>query len=109
MVEKSEKYLPRASHDEKHYHGAPDGSSIVEGSEGVTEYELATLRHVADRLPYTSWLVVICEFAERCVHKFYNLLHPHEPLQMELLRNDKHLQQLHSIQTSPWFNNWRCS
>ncbi|KAH0588239.1 putative peptide transporter ptr2 [Termitomyces sp. J132] len=65
MAEKSEKYSPRASHDEKHFHGAPDGSSIVEGSEGVTEYELATLRHVADRLPYTSWLVVICEFAER--------------------------------------------
>ncbi|RDB19891.1 Peptide transporter PTR2 [Hypsizygus marmoreus] len=52
--------------DEKHhFHGAPDGSSIVEGSEGVTEHELATLRHVADRLPYTSWLVVIVEFAER--------------------------------------------
>ncbi|KAG6859739.1 hypothetical protein C0995_004651, partial [Termitomyces sp. Mi166 len=66
MVEKSEKDFPRvASHDEKHYQGAPDGSSIIEGSEGVTEYELATLRHVADRLPYTSWLVVICEFAER--------------------------------------------
>lgn len=44
-----------------------DGSSIVEGSEGVTHHELATLRHVADRLPYTAWLVVVVELAERLV------------------------------------------
>jgi proton-dependent oligopeptide transporter, POT family len=42
-----------------------DGDSIIEGSEGVTEHELHTLRHVADRLPITAWLVVIVEFAER--------------------------------------------
>ncbi|GLB34350.1 putative POT family protein [Lyophyllum shimeji] len=55
-----------ASIDEKHhFQGEPDGSSIIAGSEGVTEHELATLRHVADRLPYTAWLVVIVEFAER--------------------------------------------
>ncbi|KAG6864441.1 hypothetical protein C0991_009499 [Blastosporella zonata] len=47
------------------FHGEPDGSSIIDGSEGVTEHEFATLRHVADRLPYTAWLVVVVEFAER--------------------------------------------
>jgi POT family proton-dependent oligopeptide transporter len=48
-------------------YGSEKGSSIVENSEGVTEHELATLRHVADRLPFTAWLVVFVEFAERYV------------------------------------------
>ncbi|KAF8076961.1 peptide/h+ symporter protein [Lyophyllum atratum] len=63
----SDKDLARVgSLDEKHqFQGEADGSSIIAGSEGVTEHELATLRHVADRLPYTAWLVVIVEFAER--------------------------------------------
>lgn len=52
--------------DEKESEGS-SADSIIEGSEGVTEHELATLRHVADRLPYTAWLVVIVEFAERSV------------------------------------------
>lgn len=43
----------------------PDGTKIVEGSEGVTEHEFRTLRHVADRLPLAAWLVAIVEFAER--------------------------------------------
>ncbi|KAF9463711.1 peptide transporter PTR2B [Collybia nuda] len=67
-TEKSEKESAHASsisNEKLDYQGEPDGSSIVEGSEGVTEHELLTLRHVADRLPYTSWLVVIVEFAER--------------------------------------------
>ena len=42
-----------------------DGERIIPGSEGVTEHEYATLKRVADRLPYTAWLVVIVEFAER--------------------------------------------
>ncbi|KAJ7592905.1 peptide/h+ symporter protein [Mycena floridula] len=42
-----------------------DENEIVPGSEGITRHELATLRHVADRLPYTAWLVVTVEFAER--------------------------------------------
>ena len=46
------------------------GGNIVEGSEDVTEYELATLRHIPDRLPYTSWLIVVVEFAERYVVQF---------------------------------------
>ena len=41
--------------------------SIIEGSEIVTQHDMNTLRHVADRLPYTAWLVVIVEFAERSV------------------------------------------
>ena len=31
-----------------------------------TAEELATLEHVADNIPYTVWLIVICEFCERC-------------------------------------------
>ena len=31
-----------------------------------TADELATLEHVADNIPYTVWLIVICEFCERC-------------------------------------------
>ncbi|KAJ8516687.1 hypothetical protein ONZ45_g6045 [Pleurotus djamor] len=42
-----------------------DGDSIIDGSEGVTQHDLDTLRHVADTLPPTAWLVVIVEFAER--------------------------------------------
>lgn len=68
-VEEKEKELSTRSNsvveETNFFKGEVDGSSIVEGSEGVTEYELATLRHVPDRLPYASWLVVIVEFAER--------------------------------------------
>ncbi|KAF9476780.1 peptide transporter PTR2B [Pholiota conissans] len=39
--------------------------SFIEGSEGVTQHDLDTLRHVGDRLPYSAWLVVSVEFAER--------------------------------------------
>lgn len=69
-VGEKEKELPRSDSipDEQNFKGEPDGSSIIEGSEGVTEYELATLRQVPDRLPLASWLVVIVEFAERCVN-----------------------------------------
>ena len=76
-VGEKEKDLTRSDSivDEKNsFMREADGTSIVEGSEGVTEYELATLRHVPDRLPYTSWLVVVVEFAERCVA--YSDSHP---------------------------------
>ena len=54
--------------DEKaDFQDANPDDRIIEGSEGVTEFEYRTLRHVADTLPYTSWLVVIVEFAERYV------------------------------------------
>ncbi|KAG6830127.1 hypothetical protein H0H87_009097 [Tephrocybe sp. NHM501043] len=69
MADQNEKGLARAVADKSEKasiaSGEPDASSIVDGSEGVTEHELATLRHVADRLPFTAWLVVIVEFAER--------------------------------------------
>ncbi|KAL4256591.1 major facilitator superfamily protein [Pleurotus pulmonarius] len=52
-----------SSIDEKNIEG--DGSSYIDGSEGVTQHDLDTLRHVADTLPYTAWLVLIVEFAER--------------------------------------------
>lgn len=41
--------------------------AFIEGSEGVTQHDLDTLRHVGDRLPYSAWLVVSVEFAERYV------------------------------------------
>ena len=39
--------------------------SFVEGSEGVTHEELATLRHLPDSIPFAAFLVVVVEFAER--------------------------------------------
>lgn len=69
-VDKSTDLARAHSVDEKHDTISSDGSSYVEGSEGVTEHELATLRHVADRLPAAAWLVVIVEFAERFVLHF---------------------------------------
>jgi len=44
-----------------------DSQSFIPGSEGVTQHDLDTLRHVADRLPAAAWLVAIVEFAERYV------------------------------------------
>lgn len=40
---------------------------IIEGSEGVTQQEFETYRHVSDKFPVAAWLVVVVEFAERCV------------------------------------------
>jgi len=37
----------------------------IPNSENVTQHEFDTLRHVGDTLPYTAWLVVVVEFAER--------------------------------------------
>ncbi|KAF8165964.1 peptide/h+ symporter protein [Crassisporium funariophilum] len=51
--------------DEKLGSHTSDSMSIIEGSEGVTQHDLDTLRHVADTLPYAAWLVVFVEFAER--------------------------------------------
>lgn len=50
---------------EHEVHHGHDERDIVEGSEGVTFHELKTLRHVSDKLPWTAWLVVFVEFAER--------------------------------------------
>lgn len=55
-----------------------DDSNIIEGSEGVTYEELRTLRQVADRLPWQSWVVVFVEFAERFVSSTHShLIYPH--------------------------------
>ncbi|KAJ3505854.1 hypothetical protein NLJ89_g7195 [Agrocybe chaxingu] len=61
------KEVPRSASfdDEKLGHDSDDSQSFIEGSEGVTQHDLDTLRHVADRLPYAAWLVVFVEFAER--------------------------------------------
>ena len=54
-----------------------DDHSIIEGSEGVTVHDMATYRHVGDRLPWNAWLVVFVEFAERYVQNFPPPLTPH--------------------------------
>ncbi|KAJ7140087.1 peptide/h+ symporter protein [Mycena crocata] len=52
--------------DTKESVGDSDAHSIVlPGSEGVTEHELATLRHVRDKLPWQAFTVAAVEFAER--------------------------------------------
>jgi hypothetical protein len=66
----SKELLPIAS-DEKLGESFDGLQTFIEGSEGVTQHDLDTLRHVADRLPYTAWLVVSVEFAERCVFFSY--------------------------------------
>ncbi|KAH6905979.1 peptide transporter PTR2B [Coprinopsis sp. MPI-PUGE-AT-0042] len=38
---------------------------LMEGSEGVTHHEFETLRHVSDRFPVATWMIVVVEFAER--------------------------------------------
>ncbi|KAJ6488434.1 peptide/h+ symporter protein [Mycena vulgaris] len=50
--------------DTKHSTGA-DSNSILAGSEGVTQHELATLRHVRDKMPWQAFSVAAVEFAER--------------------------------------------
>ncbi|KAF9034058.1 peptide/h+ symporter protein [Panaeolus papilionaceus] len=42
-----------------------DNQSFIEGSEGVTQQDLDTYRHVSDKLPWSAWLVILVEFAER--------------------------------------------
>lgn len=44
-----------------------DIDAIIPGSEGVTQRDMDTYRHVADTMPLSAWFVVIVEFAERCV------------------------------------------
>ncbi|KAJ3567978.1 hypothetical protein NP233_g6016 [Leucocoprinus birnbaumii] len=63
VVEKDVARAPSIDDDKVKY--TEDGDSIIEGSEGVTQKDLETYRHVADRLPMSAWLVVIVEFAER--------------------------------------------
>lgn len=67
----SEKDIHRMSSlDDAKIQYSEDENSIIEGSEGVTQKDMDTYRHVADRLPLTAWLVVIVEFAERYFYDF---------------------------------------
>ncbi len=61
------------------HEGSFDDDSIVEGSEGVTQREFTTLRLVPDKINFSSWLVIIVEFAERCVRMFISPRHIIEP------------------------------
>jgi POT family proton-dependent oligopeptide transporter len=69
MAEKvDEKAIARSPSIDDEKHQVPseiDGDSIVVGTDGVTHHELRTLRHVPDKIPFTSFLVVFVEFAER--------------------------------------------
>ena len=69
---KDAKFAPGAETSSIH-EGKFHDEAFIEGSEGVTQHDLDTLRHVGDRLPYSAWLVVTVEFAERYVN-FYFLL-----------------------------------
>lgn len=73
--DKQELALAKAPYvDEKaDYASDVSGDKIIPNSEGVTEAEYAHLRRVADRLPYTAWLVVLVEFAERSVSSIFSL------------------------------------
>jgi proton-dependent oligopeptide transporter, POT family len=51
--------------DEKYSVDSHDPNRLMEGSEGVTHHEFETLRHVADRFPVATWMIVVVEFAER--------------------------------------------
>ncbi|KDR84459.1 hypothetical protein GALMADRAFT_206075 [Galerina marginata CBS 339.88] len=53
-----------SSLDDKLYDRESD-DGLIEGSEGVTQHDLDTLRHVSDKLPMAAWLVVFVELSER--------------------------------------------
>ncbi|KAF7346834.1 Peptide/h+ symporter protein [Mycena sanguinolenta] len=56
--------LPLAE-DPKQTSDTDSSDSILENSEGVTHHDLATLRHVRDRIPWPAFTVAVVEFAER--------------------------------------------
>ncbi|KAJ7650152.1 peptide/h+ symporter protein [Roridomyces roridus] len=55
----------KASLDEKVAVDSASSKEYLENSEGVTEEDLATYRHVRDKLPWTAFSVAVVEFAER--------------------------------------------
>ncbi|KAH6913725.1 peptide transporter PTR2B [Coprinopsis sp. MPI-PUGE-AT-0042] len=67
MSEKiDEKYsIDRAPSVDDYSVDSNDPNRLMEGSEGVTHHEFQTLRHVSDRFPIATWMIVIVEFAER--------------------------------------------
>ncbi|KAJ6458337.1 peptide transporter PTR2B [Mycena vitilis] len=55
-----------ASFTDDHKHGvSTDAESVLPNSDGVTEHELATLRHVRDKIPWQAFTIASVEFAER--------------------------------------------
>lgn len=52
-------------HKDGSFSDVHDLDAVLEGSEGVTQRDLDTYRHVADKLPLSAWLVAFAEFAER--------------------------------------------
>jgi len=67
----SKDLIPTTSLENEKLHS----QSFIEGSEGVTQHDVDTLRHVADRLPAAAWLVAIVEFAERYVFPLSPMVH----------------------------------
>ncbi|KAJ7458579.1 peptide/h+ symporter protein [Mycena latifolia] len=51
--------------DSKHLSDVDSNKSVLENSEGVTQHELATLRHIRDKIPWQAFTVAVVEFAER--------------------------------------------
>ncbi|KAJ7236842.1 peptide/h+ symporter protein [Mycena rebaudengoi] len=54
-----------ASFDDVKARHSEDSNSVLENTEGVTAHELATLRHVRDKMPWQAFTVAAVEFAER--------------------------------------------
>jgi POT family proton-dependent oligopeptide transporter len=53
------------SHSIQKADSVSDADTFIQGSEGVTQRDMETYRHVADTLPWGAWMVAIVEFAER--------------------------------------------
>ena len=59
-----------------------------EDDDELTEEELATLRHIGDKIPYSAWLVAVVELAERFT--YYGLTGPFQNY-MQNKRDDPRL------------------
>ncbi|KAG0644771.1 POT family-domain-containing protein [Tuber brumale] len=76
-----------------HIAAAEDGNSMTRTSWGEdgdepSEEQLATLRHIGDKIPYSAWLVAVVELAERFT--FYGLTGPFQNY-MQNKRDDPRL------------------
>ncbi|KAJ7796090.1 peptide/h+ symporter protein [Mycena olivaceomarginata] len=62
----SDKAVDSGSFVDDHKHrSTSDADSVLANSEGVTAHEIATLRHVRDKMPWQAFSVAAVEFAER--------------------------------------------
>jgi hypothetical protein len=66
--------------------------------EEPTEEELATLRRVGDKIPYTAWLVAVVELAERftCMCLYYLVCNDNELTGRNRLWIDGSMAKLHA-------------